>query len=855
MPVTQVRSNGNVLAEIVSWSAQLPAWQQDGLRRVIEDCSLSSQDIDELTQLCKKEHGSGDTLLTARILGQEAIPKGSAIAQVVTLRSIADPEHVNSLESKQELTFGEHGLTVIFGHNGSGKSGYGRILRRACRSRQKGTAILPNVMSNGATGPASAVITYALGGVEQKPEQWIDEQRPVEALGSISFFDAQCATIHVSEKNGIAFTPLGLDVLPKLGAVCKDVQSRLDKERKIFEDFRPRFLQSTTATSDTTVGKLLKSLSHDSSIEMLESLASLTEDDRRRQQELTVLLANDGTKQGLVIRNSARRLLALKEKLGKGLTSLSASSVDSLRLLAADYSTKSKAAETAAKVSFSNDPLSGIGEPVWRELWEAARKYSALAYPNLAYPAVDGDDSVCVLCQQTLTADGKDRLSRFERFVADDTAKMAAEANAALNQAVERVAILGLRDKILNEQLEELRATSPETLAGARSMFANLIRQARAIRRAHQTGEWTVVRGATAADIVPAIQGIIDTLNSQAQEAERLVDDGERETLEAELAELNARAWLSTMLGDVKEHVTRLSKLHELNNCIDGAKTHKITAKSKALAKVHVTDQLRNAFASELQHMQLGVRRLKVELNAVAGEFGSSYYRVQLVGATNAKIGLIVSEGEHRCIALAGFLAELATEACKSAVVFDDPVTSLDHLWRERFAQRLAEESGGRQVVVFTHDIVFLHDMIAQAERQKVPVTIRFIQAKQQDCGYVSDELPWKAQKTLHRIDGLEKSARATQNDFDAHNDEKYEQAIYEVYDKLRATVERAVEEWFFRGMVVRYRDYIDLGELHVITGITLVHCERAQRLFKRCCEMTPSHDRAMARSFMELSA
>ncbi len=42
-------------------------------------------------------------------------------------------------------------------------------------------------------------------------------------------------------------------------------------------------------------------------------------------------------------------------------------------------------------------------------------------------------------------------------------------------------------------------------------------------------------------------------------------------------------------------------------------------------------------------------------------------------------VGKVLSEGEHRCVALAAFLAELSTIDAQSAIVFDDPVSSLDH--------------------------------------------------------------------------------------------------------------------------------------------------------------------------------
>jgi hypothetical protein len=853
MASTQVSTpvkSGNVVADIVSWSTNLPLWQQDGLRRIVEKSTLAADDLADLAELCKKEYGLSDTVLEARPLPPEAIPQGPATTQAVTLRTISNTTHVNALDSTQTLTFAEQGLTIIFGYNGSGKSGYGRILRRACRAREKGPAILPNVLDGAPVEPASASITYALDGVEQPPAPWIDEKSAVHALAAVSFFDSHCATTYVGGKHDIAFTPLGLDLVPKLAAACKDVQTQLDKERKAVADVRPLFLQSAIASGETAVGKFLKALTHEASIERLEQLASLTDADRQRQQQLLSLLAHDARKQVLEIRDRIRRLDSLKDDMARATEALSPPSIDALKALAGDYHTKKLAAEAAAHARFASDPLPGIGEAAWQELWEAARRYSALAYPNQPYPAVDDENSVCVLCQQPLGGDARDRLTRFEQFVADDTATSAAKAKAALSEAVQQLDLLGLRNAVLREELKDLQLVDENTAKDARNTLAALIRQWRLISRAHQRGNWTLAGTAPVYHLAPKLKPIIAALSDRAAELERTADYAQRKTLESELAELKAREWLGTVLGDVKEHITRLDELHKFSTCIDNAKTHSHTAKSKSLAKAHVTDRLRDAFASELQHVLSGIRRFNVELNAVAGEFGSSYYRIQLVGASKAKIDLVVSEGEHRCIALAGFLAELATEPSPSAIIFDDPVTSLDHLWRECFAKRLTTEAARRQVIVFTHDIAFLHELMDLAKRNNTANTICWVYAQQSSCGHISDNLPWIGKGTLERIDALEKDTRTAKLYFDAHDDEKYEAAIASIYGKLRATVEKAVEECFFDGIVVRHREYIPLRQLHLITVITLPLCERMQKLFGRCSNVTEAHDRASLRSF-----
>lgn len=262
MAVTAKSRGTNVLAEIVDWCGGLPGWQQDALRRIVENRDLTADDIGELTSLCKHANGlEVESVPELCPLKREHVPKGSSTGKAITLCSIAEPENVNALDHMQELKFAVKGLTVVFGYNGSGKSGYGRILRRACRARRTGPPILPNVLRGAVFAAANAVITFAIDGVEQTPEQWVDGHRSVEALGSVSFFDTECATVHVREKHDIAFTPVGLEFLPKLGTACKDVQKRLDDERKRLEAIRPRFLQSLQATGSTAVGRLLKSLS------------------------------------------------------------------------------------------------------------------------------------------------------------------------------------------------------------------------------------------------------------------------------------------------------------------------------------------------------------------------------------------------------------------------------------------------------------------------------------------------------------------------------------------------------------------------------------------------------------------
>ena len=66
------------------------------------------------------------------------IPGTSESGDPVALLAVADVAGVNALLPDQRLTFGDSGLTIIYGDNASGKSGYARLIRQAVTARDQG---------------------------------------------------------------------------------------------------------------------------------------------------------------------------------------------------------------------------------------------------------------------------------------------------------------------------------------------------------------------------------------------------------------------------------------------------------------------------------------------------------------------------------------------------------------------------------------------------------------------------------------------------------------------------------------------------------------------------------------------
>jgi len=194
-------------------------------------------------------------------------------------------------------------------------------------------------------------------------------------------------------------------------------------------------------------------------------------------------------------------------------------------------------------------------------------------------------------------------------------------------------------------------------------------------------------------------------------------------------------------------------------------------------------------------------------------------------------------------------LTELAIASHQSALVFDDPVSSLDHRWRKQVAKRLVEEAELRQIIVFTHDLVFVNDLRGFANDNKRAIQFVTVSRGKPGTGVVADGLPWKAQSVEERIDGLEKAARAAKTLYENNQEQEYQAEAFSIYNHLRASWERAIEDIAFFHIILRHRDYMDTKNLKKVTALTESACDAFQVGYKKCCDTIDAHDPSSGRN------
>jgi hypothetical protein len=149
-----------VLEELLKWSEERPSWQRDALRRLVQNGELSDDDLHALTEVCKSHHGLAEAQDIAP-LAKEHVPEAGSGAAPVSLDSIFHHRGVNALAEDQTLKFSPK-LTVVYGDNAAGKTGYIRILKSACRARGQ-EKILGNVVSGAAPPTPVVSIKYHVG--------------------------------------------------------------------------------------------------------------------------------------------------------------------------------------------------------------------------------------------------------------------------------------------------------------------------------------------------------------------------------------------------------------------------------------------------------------------------------------------------------------------------------------------------------------------------------------------------------------------------------------------------------------------------------------------------------------------
>ena len=764
---------------IFNWSQGLPDWQR-GLMRMLCDGPLDEAGrAQALAVLCGEQDAEALPPLELANLPADEAEHGR-----VELRQIRDLRNVNRLAGDQVLRFGP-GLNVVFGENGAGKSGYGRLCRRVCRAAEVGE-VLHDVFDPGkAEAPQTAEFVLAVDGEERVLEVDLNAEAP-RILSAMTAFDASCADVHISKQSTIEHTPRPLRLLKELAeaqdALAAELAERIEARREAMPPL-PGELSEEEARAFERLDEA-----------ELEELAEL------ERAEATI--AADRSEE---LERAARRRAAAVRKLAAELQDawdrLDDEALAEIAELRQRLARATAAVDQLAAEAFADQPQPETGGEAWRQMWEAARRF--VESGGGSFPA-EGEGATCPTCQQPLGSEAHERMHRFEAFVSGELREQVRLVDAVLTERLEGLPdlerILHVAELAVAAGGERLQPTADAAL------------EALADRLGIATGR-TEPHPGRKLELGP----LRDYVAVQVAEAEGfavLRDQEERDRIERRLAELRARREVEDDLDDLIEHLRALEEIAAWEEARGQLSTRRISQRIGELSRLAITGRLQEALAEEVEELDPIADR--VELSASASK-GKPAVRFKLRSEGRERVAKVLSTGEQTALATAFFLAELRVSDERSAIVLDDPISSLDHQRRDHLAARLVEEARRRQVVVLTHDLVFVAYLVEKAEELGVEMHSQALTRLDGRVGVVSEDLPWEARSPMQRQKALRHELNHELRGLFKGRDSRYERRAQQWLLDLRKGYERLIEVYLLNSVVERQSLPIRVQKLHGI--------------------------------------
>lgn len=811
--------NTEVVNDLNKWVSERPQWLQIAATRLLQQSELTANDVSELAKLCQQE-ADGKLSKTTCSFPATAFSQGAAGS--LRLCSISEIEGVNALAPKKPLEFGKGNITIVYGNNGSGKSGYVRLLKHVCGARETGT-LHRNVYKPGAAAQ-KACVSFEQDGVP-KTHTW-SGQGICDELTSVDIFDTSFGKVFVSSEDEVSYEPPVLSFFSSLILACEKVASALDIEANRHQSKKPNIPTDKKVTPE---GIWYEAISAKTSTQDIDKHCSFGSADETEMQTLQQRLAEQApAEKAKQLRKQKQHIDTLVQDAQKYLEQLSDESYR--RIIAAKKKSilKKAAADTAAEKMFSGSELEGIGSDVWKELWEAARSYSlSAAYKEAEYPNVS-DGSRCVLCHQTLTQEARERLISFENFVKGEMQKAATDAAKEYDTASQTIEALPTSET-LKTRIDA--AGIPQDVASqVTDFFAQL--QARKDLLPGIDSEEAIHDPLLSPKWIEEANAQSKNLGELAAKYDEDAKSDNREEIKKKLNSLQTRKWLSEHRAAIDEEVTRLKLLNQIKAAKKSADTTALSRKKGELAEALITDAFVQRFKAELK--ALGASQVKVELVKSKVSKGRVLHKLQLRGASQNGLADVLSEGENRIVSIAAFLADVTGKSNQAPFIFDDPISSLDQSYEEAVVQRLIELSQDKQVIVFTHRLSLLGTVRHFAEKKTIKPDVVSIRSADWGTGEPAP-IPLSQSDIKSALNTLmnqryQDAKKASENGEFEHA----EILLKSICSDFRTLVERSIENDLLCGVVQRFQRPVHTLKLKDLAKLKDADCNLLDSLMTK---------------------
>ena len=805
----------NGLAMLKGWFEKATRWQKDLFVQIWNGGMTEDEIFTRAIKLIEQEHLDENHRVAAVTTFPSDITFGNAAGKRIMLTQISDIKGIGALAPREPLSFGD-GLTVVYGQNGCGKSSYVRILK-ALANPVNADAVFGNVYRKSQEEPG-ATATFTVDGV---PESVV-WNKTSKKKHPIQIYDILEADRFVNKENEVVYEPKVLATITQMAAMYDRLsnyfaQIEEDTERKMPK--LPQELMFNTTAAEYAALSTRAGLNNfikmhpwtDAEKEELNGIEVGLRESNPEQAARTKVAQRD------IIRNHGYDILKLLDYVSDAARS------DYLEKRERQIATK-KTADLLVASSTNHSLLQEFGGDIWKTMWTRATEYVRAAEGSAEMP-VTGSGR-CALCQQELDDEATERMKSFQAFTQSSAITESEVAYLDFKAAVKT-----LQDHVENKiDLSERKTAlqscsiSSDSQEFILSLYESILARCNWLLSYRDDTDTEIPYIQSRDEVITAFSAMVEKLNSEIKVLQTVAES--RDKLIPRMQELVVIRWTHANLE------TKL-RLILLKSVRTKCRTNTLTTLKKDLSKLLITDAYINRFQEEMNRLDTR-RQIKVELVANAPRRGRSYHQVVLKDACamgKHKNNEILSEGEFRVVSLAAFLSDLSSWNRNLPFVFDDPITSLDHLYENSVAKRLIELSMERQVIVFTHRLAFAQLLESAASDFNAAsaiagdtsrAQIRHIELRNSPLGHPSmpnyvDSM--KLDKAVNKL--LDEDVRIIKGYFANGNYDAADAKTRALCTTFRNVIEYGVEQNLLSGVVSRFSRNVSTLKIPCLNAIT----------------------------------
>jgi hypothetical protein len=819
---------------LVGWANEQDSWVRHLVSEVVvRRKAMTDGQLDAIyhTFLREKALVSGDPVNVPKLSDNASLLD---VSSGLFLTQLRDLKNVNALVEGQAIDFNPK-LTIVFGENACGKTGYVRVLKKAAAVRTT-EAVLPDVsQAQRIKQPPSARIAFRLGNEKPQEMEWND-QAGLAPFNRIDVFDSRATALHVDGDLNYIYTPGELARFPLVQQGIEGVRSHLDQgvtERT--QTSNPFLLQFDR---QSRIYPLIDSLGAATDLAQLKALSAVSD---AETQEIPML---KGEVEALQTTNPAAQLKlaeTVKQHLEALIKSLSAigrfdvpkygKSLDRLQKAAQQY-------EKATQESFAGLPIPGLLKEEWRRFIQAGEEYLKTLDEAAKYPA---NGAECIYCRQPLSSDAVALLKKYRGYCNND---LRAELDGAERDidAIRRAFQEGVDFADAERRVGEVAGNGAGITAEQLTEIREFVGKGKSIQAAIESRK-AVEWGDQPAQNARVLKYLED---AQAHTMELLKDLTERRDKREEalrerqgkLLNIESRLKLAALMPQIEKAV-------EQAKWVDKAKIQQrkfqgllrsLTDTSKIASEQLLNRDFERYFKEECKALRAPAVTLQFP-----GRQGQ-VTRKKAVASGEHRPSDVLSEGEQKVIALADFLAEASLKP-PAPVIFDDPINSLDYIRMKEVVTRIVALSDSRQVIVFTHNIWFTTEMLARFEKRPEDCAYYDVTRDDTKIGIVSKGTHPRSDTVSNlrgRINTLIQSA-------DKASGETQAALIERAYELVRSICEVIVEQELLQGVTQRYQPNVMMTKLSKINFAGLEGAVSViNPIFEDCCRYIGSHSQPL---------